>query len=167
MPTPFLRCKSPPNLWYITYTINKRGDLEVTYENTTKSSGDFAACWSSGWHGQGNMGGDSDGLARRSRSWRLYALVDALTYLGVFCRCGYCSLSCVHHDSYPWLWQQRPASFNITAKTDVCTLPINVPKLIIVLGSTPAVASNSDRRWSNGWSNLLSLWWVTHLWQRT
>ena len=30
------------------------------------------------------------------------------------------------------LWQQGPASFNITAKTDVCTLPINVPKLIVV-----------------------------------
>ena len=30
------------------------------------------------------------------------------------------------------LWQQGPASFNITAKTDVCTLPINMPKLIIV-----------------------------------
>ena len=29
------------------------------------------------------------------------------------------------------VWQQGPASFNITAKTDVCTLPINVPKLII------------------------------------
>ena len=30
------------------------------------------------------------------------------------------------------LWQQGPASFNITAKTDVCTLPTNMPKLIIV-----------------------------------
>ena len=30
-----------------------------------------------------------------------------------------------------YVWQQGPASFNITAKTDVCTLPINVPKLII------------------------------------
>ena len=30
------------------------------------------------------------------------------------------------------LWQQGPASFNITAKTDVCKLPINMPKLIIV-----------------------------------
>ena len=30
------------------------------------------------------------------------------------------------------IWQQGPASFNITAETDVCTLPINVPKLIIV-----------------------------------
>ena len=35
------------------------------------------------------------------------------------------------HGIHP-LWQQGPASFNITAKTDVCTLPINVPKLIIV-----------------------------------
>ena len=30
------------------------------------------------------------------------------------------------------VWQQGPASFNITAKTDVCTLPINMPKVIIV-----------------------------------
>ena len=35
-------------------------------------------------------------------------------------------------DTYSRLWQQGPASFNITAKTDVCTLPINMPKLIIV-----------------------------------
>ena len=28
------------------------------------------------------------------------------------------------------IWQQGPASFNITAKTDVCTLPINMPNLI-------------------------------------
>ena len=30
------------------------------------------------------------------------------------------------------VWQQGPASFNIMAKTDVCTLPINMLKLIIV-----------------------------------
>ena len=39
-------------------------------------------------------------------------------------------------DSFPVLWQQGPASFNITAKTDVCTLPINMPKLITMATGT-------------------------------
>ena len=45
----------------------------------------------------------------------------------------------------PYVWQQGPASFNITAKTDICTLPINMPKLINYSIMYPHFAGGSLR----------------------
>ena len=49
-------------------------------------------------------------------------------------RVGVCSVYTTRHCLQgPCLWQQGPASFNITGKTDICTLPINMPNIFIVL----------------------------------